>query len=96
MIDYWKSLSLVNKIKFAFSLFLGVIGVVFATLNWNSHEVHLLYAKKNIPLSLLIIFSLIAGYAIASVTNYRKFRAKDREIEKLTGELKKFKPKDEH
>lgn len=91
MLDYWKGLTGFNKIKFIFSLFLGVVGVVFATLNWNSQEVHLIFTKKTIPLTLVIIFSIIVGYAIAAILNYRKFRLKDKEIETLHKALEKFK-----
>ena len=91
MLDYWKALTGINKVKFIFSLFLGVVGVVFATLNWNAHEVQLIFTKKTIPLTLVIIFSIIVGYAMAVIFNYRKFRMKDKEIENLRKELNQLK-----
>jgi uncharacterized integral membrane protein len=91
MLDYWKGLTGINKIKFIFSLLIGIVGVVFATLNWNAQEVHLIFTKKTIPLTLVIIFSIIVGYAMAAILNYRKFRLKDKEIENLQKELDKFK-----
>ena len=36
---------------------------------------------------LLIIFSMVAGYAVSSLVNYRKFQEKERIIEKLRKEL---------
>lgn len=83
MVEYWNSLSALNKIKFVLSLILGIIGVVFATLNWKEQEVHLLVKKTQMPLSLLILFSMAAGYAISFVFSYRKFKSKDKEIEDL-------------
>lgn len=83
MVEYWNSLSALNKVKFVLSLFLGIIGVVFATLNWKEQEVHLIVKKTQMPLSLLILFSMAAGYAISFVFSYRKFKSKDKEIESL-------------
>lgn len=91
MVEYWHSLSTINKIKFVLSILLGIIGVVFATLNWTEQEVHLLVTKTKMPLTLLIIFSVIVGYALSFVFSYRKFRAKDREIEVLKKEIEELK-----
>lgn len=91
MVEYWKSLSPLNKFKFVLSLILGIIGVVFTTLNWNVQEVHLIFVKTNIPLSLLILFSIIIGYALSFIFNFRKFRAKDREIEVLKKNIEDLK-----
>src|SRR5574343_916818 len=49
MVEYWHSLSNVNKIKFVLSIILGILGVVFATLNWTEQEVHLLVTKMKMP-----------------------------------------------
>ena len=83
MVEYWHSLSNVNKIKFVLSIVLGILGVVFATLNWTEQEVHLLVTKMKMPLTLLIIFSVIVGYALSFVFSFRKFRVKVRESEVL-------------
>jgi uncharacterized integral membrane protein len=91
MAEYWHSLSTVNKIKFVLSILLGILGVVFATLNWTEQEVHLLVTKAKMPLTLLIIFSIVVGYALSFVFSYRKFRTKDREIEALKRELEEMK-----
>ena len=91
MIEYWKSLNELNKVKFIVSLILGIVGVIFATLNWTEQEVHLLFVKTKMPLSLLIIFSIIVGYALSFVFSFRKFRAKDKEIESLKEEIKNLK-----
>ena len=94
MTEYWNSLSLLNKVKFVFSIILGIIGVVFATLNWKEQDVHLLFIQTKIPLTLLIIFSMIVGYAFSFIFSYKKFRAKDKEIEALKTELEELKGKD--
>ena len=86
MVEYWHSLSNVNKVKFVLSVLLGIIGVVFATLNWKEQEVHLLVTKANMPLTVLIVFSVVVGYALSFVFSYRKFRSKDREIDVLKKE----------
>ncbi len=89
MYDYYKTLSTIAKIKFVVNIVLGIIGVVFATLNWTSQEIHMVFFKAHAPLSLLIIFSMIAGYAVSTLVNYRKFQEKEKQIEKLQKELDK-------
>lgn len=91
MVEYWHSLSTVNKIKFVLSILLGIVGVVFATLNWKEQEVHLLVTRAQMPLTLLIIFSIVVGYALSFVFSYKKFREKDREIEALKREIEQLK-----
>lgn len=91
MAEYWNGLSLLNKVKFVFSIILGIIGVVFATLNWKEQDVHLLFVQTKMPLTLLIIFSMIVGYAFSFVFSYKKFRAKDREIDELKKEIEELK-----
>jgi uncharacterized integral membrane protein len=91
MYDYWKTLSPIDKIKFTFNVLLGIVGVVFATLNWHSQEIHLVFFKAKLPLTLLIIFSMIVGYAISTLFNLKKFQVKDDKIENLESELKAVK-----
>ncbi len=91
MTEYWNSLSLLNKVKFVFSIILGIMGVVFATLNWKEQDVHLLFIQTKMPLTLLIIFSMVVGYAFSFIFSYKKFRAKDQEIEELKKELQELK-----
>ena len=91
MTEYWNSLSLLNKVKFVFSIILGIMGVVFATLNWKEQDVHLLFIQTNMPLTLLIIFSMVVGYAFSFLFSYKKFRAKDKEIEALKKENEELK-----
>lgn len=87
MQEYWKNLSLWDKVKFVFSIILGVLGVVFATLNWKEQEVHIIFKKTQLPLSLLIMFSIAVGYAWAFLFNFRKFRMKDKEIGTLMNNI---------
>lgn len=93
MEDFWKSLTPFNKFKFVLSVILGIIVVIFAVLNWHSEEIHLVFAKKQIPLTLLIIFSVAAGYAISFIFSYRKFKTKDRQIRDLEDQLRDLKNK---
>jgi uncharacterized integral membrane protein len=91
MTEYWNSLSLLNKVKFVLSIILGIMGVVFATLNWKVQDVHLLFVQTKMPLTLLIIFSMVVGYAFSFIFSYKKFRVKDQEIEELKKELQALK-----
>jgi len=94
MTEYWNTLSILNKTKFVLSVILGIMGVVFATLNWKEQDVHLLFAQTKMPLTLLIIFSMVVGYAFSFIFSYKKFRAKDKEILALKSELEELKEKD--
>ena len=91
MEDFWKSLTPWNKFKFALSIILGILVVIFAVLNWKSEEVHMIFFKRQMPLTLVIILSVIAGYAIAFIFGYRKLRSKERAIRKLEQEVRELK-----
>ncbi|MEY3237212.1 MAG: hypothetical protein RI883_1313 [Bacteroidota bacterium] len=91
MTEYWNSLSFINKAKFVLSIILGILGVVFATLNWKEQDVHLLFVQTKMPLTLLIIFSMVVGYAFSFIFSYKKFRAKDLEIDELKKEIEELK-----
>ena len=83
MEEYWKNLSFAGKAKFMISVIIGTLTVVFATLNWTDIEVHLIFWKPTIPLSLIILGSVVGGYAISYVFAYRKFKSKDVEIDEM-------------
>lgn len=85
------NLTLLNKVKFVFSMILGIIGVIFATLNWKEQEVNLIVTSFKIPLTLLIIFSVIVGFALSFVFNYSKIVRKDDEIDELKREIERLK-----
>jgi len=91
MNEYWMNLSLLNKVKFVLSIIIGIIGVVFATLNWKEQEVNLIVTSFKIPLTLLIIFSVIVGLAISFVFNYNKIVRKENEIDELKREIERLK-----
>jgi uncharacterized integral membrane protein len=83
MEEYWKNLSFAGKAKFIISVVIGTLTVVFATLNWTDIQVHLIFWKPTIPLSLIILGSVVGGYAISYVFAYRKFKSKDVEIDEM-------------
>jgi uncharacterized integral membrane protein len=87
MQDYWGKLTFLAKVRFVITLLIGIVGVIFATLNWKEEEVHLIFAVKKVPLSLLVILSIASGYAICSIFNGRKLKAKDDEIDELKKRL---------
>lgn len=72
MSEYWKGLTVKGKVKFIFSLIVGIIGVVFATLNWNEAEVNLIFIKTQLPLTMVIVFSIIIGFALSYVFRQSK------------------------
>lgn len=91
MKQFWISLPLKEKIKFVLSAFAGIIGVIFATLNWNSTGVHLLIVYRTAPLSMIIIISMLCGYAFGYIPRAARLRNKQRELEDLQKELVELK-----
>lgn len=83
MEEYWNNLSFAGKAKFILSVIVGTLTVVLATLNWTETQVHLIFWKPIVPLSLIIIGSVVGGYAISYVFAYRKFKTKDGEIDEM-------------
>jgi uncharacterized integral membrane protein len=77
MESYWENLSFTGKAKFVISVVIGSLTVVLATLNWTEIQVHLIFWKPTIPLSLIILGSVVGGYAISYVFAYRKFKSKE-------------------
>jgi uncharacterized integral membrane protein len=96
MSEYWKALTLWNKVKFTISIIIGILGVVFATLNWNDEEVHLLFFQTTMPLTLVIIISVIVGYAVAYVLNFQNSRKKEKELQNLEEQNQKLVDKLKH
>ncbi len=96
MSEYWKALSLWNKVKFTISIIIGILGVVFATLNWNDEEVHLVFFQTTMPLTLLILISVIVGYALAYLFNFQNSRKKEKELQNLEEQNQKLVAKLKH
>jgi uncharacterized integral membrane protein len=83
MTEYWKVLPFWNKVKFIISLLIGILGVIFATLNWNNQAVHLVFFKANLPITILVIIAIVIGYAYGHLFNFQKFRRKEKELDQL-------------
>jgi len=60
-------------------------------LNWTDIQVHLIFWKPTIPLSLIILGAVVGGYAISYVLAYRKFKSKDIEIDEMKAHTAKTK-----
>jgi uncharacterized integral membrane protein len=87
MKEIWKKLSLKEKIKLIGSILVGVLVVVFATLNWKDQDIHFIYKVYKVKLSIAIILSVIAGYLISFLFSYRKINALENENEKLKDKI---------
>ena len=87
MKQFWTSLPVKEKIKFVLSAMTGIAGVVFATLNWNETGVHLLFSYTYAPLSVIIILSMLIGYAFGYIPRATRLRSKERELEEMRKEL---------
>lgn len=81
MVEFWKTLNFWSKVKFVFCLIGLIVGVIFSTLNWNSLEVHLIFTKMKMPLTIVLLFSFIIGIAFANLMHFQRQRKKVKEQE---------------
>jgi len=91
MKDYWNNLTLSRKIRLIITVVLGLCAIIFAARNWRETEVILVFFKIRMPLTLVILLSAVAGFAVASLFDYRKFKMRDTEIVKLKKQLEERK-----
>jgi uncharacterized integral membrane protein len=87
MIEYWKDLSGGQKTKLVLKIVLGIFAFIFVLRNWQSVEVIPVFFKVQMPLTLVILFSIIVGFALASIFDYKKFKVKNEEIKSLKAKL---------
>ena len=85
--EYWESLSAMGKAKFVGKIVLVILAVLFAVLNWQSVELHLVFTRITMPLTVLIMSCFAIGLVISSIFDYRRFKKKDQEIKRLKKEL---------
>jgi uncharacterized integral membrane protein len=88
MKEYWTDLTSGQKTKLVLKIILGLFALIFAVRNWQSTEVVLIFFKVNMPLTVLILASLAIGFALASLFDYRKLKAKDKAISELKEQMK--------
>ena len=87
MKDIWKKLSVAEKTKLIISIIVGILVVIFATLNWKDQEINFIYKVYKVKLSIAIILSVIAGYFISYLFSHRKINALENENEKLKDKI---------
>lgn len=87
MKEYWQNLSTGRKIKLIVTIVVSLCAIIFAARNWRETEVILVFLKVKMPLTLVIVISAAIGFAIASLFDYRKFKARDAEIKRLNNKL---------
>jgi uncharacterized integral membrane protein len=87
MKDIWKKLTIIEKTKLILGIIAGIFVVIFATLNWKDQEIHFIFDKLKVKLSIAIILSVIAGYIISFLFSYRKINTLQNENEKLKDKI---------
>lgn len=87
MKEYWSNLTTGQKIKYIISLIIVIFVVIFAVQNWARTEVNFVFFSINVPKTLLILISLVGGYGLSTLFDYRKFKKKDKEIKSLKNQL---------
>lgn len=88
MSDFWEQKSPKQKVRFIMGLILTILIVVFAIANWNKADINFIFFKLRLPITLLILFSMIFGYLISSFTegSYKKKKIKEEESNKEIGD----------
>ena len=87
MKEYWNNLSFTQKANHIFWAVIGLLILIFALLNWQIIELHLIFGSIEIPVTILILLSMLGGYGYAKIFGYIKSRKKDKEISYLKGEM---------
>lgn len=87
MKEYWQNLTAAKKTRLVLTIVLSLCAIIFAARNWRETEVILVFLKVRMPLTLVIVLSAVIGFAIASLFDYRKFKARDLEIKRLNNKL---------
>lgn len=87
MKEFWSELTTAQKTKYIISGIAAILGLIFAIMNWNSVNVHLVFTSISIPITVLIVLSMAAGYGLATLFDYKKFRGKDKEIKSLKSQI---------
>lgn len=85
--EHWRNLGFGQKVKYIFYGTIGLVVLIFALLNWQKINLHLVFGELEIPVTILIFVSMFAGYAYAKLFSFQKSRKKDKEISYLKGEL---------
>lgn len=85
--EYWESLSGAGKVKFILKIVLVILLILFAIFNWQTVELHLVFTKVNVPLTVLVVLCVGVGLVISSIFDYRRFQKKDKEIKSLKKKL---------
>lgn len=76
-----------QKVKLIFFALLGLLILIFASLNWYVYELNLVFGKVKVPVTILILISMFGGYGYARVYAWLNSRNSDKEISYLKGEL---------
>lgn len=92
--EYWEKLSSVEKLKFVLKIIFGLIAILFAVFNWQTLELHLVFGKVYLPLTILIFICFIVGFFLSSLFDFRRFNKKNIEIERLERQIEKLKAKE--
>lgn len=80
MKEYWQELSGWQKTVLVLKVIFIVLGILFVVQNWQKIEVSLVFAKIEVPVTVLMLISGILGYMLSSFFSFKKLRAKDKEI----------------
>lgn len=79
MSDFWERKSPMQKTKFILGICLLVLIVVFAIANWVTIPFSLIFITINIPLTVLILGTMLFGYLVASFIEGSYKRKRDKE-----------------
>ncbi len=80
-----------NQAKLIFGIIILIVITVFAIQNTNSVELDLIFTHFDIPLVLIILFSVLLGVIVGMIGAATNTSAKSREIKRLNRQVEKEK-----
>jgi uncharacterized integral membrane protein len=89
--EYWEFLNTKQRLRLIFTILGAVLLLVFAFQNWVAAPVSLIFVRFDLPITVLIITSLVIGFMGAKIFNYRKLSNLAKEVGELKGQLNSYK-----
>lgn len=95
MFEYFKSLTLMRKIRLFVMIFLLLILLMFIIQNWLDISITFFKYSFTMPISVLMLITFSLGWGISSLIKFLTQFQLESENEKLKEEINKLKQKED-
>lgn len=83
MKEYWNGLSSAEKTKYIIYTIISIVVLIFVIRNWQPTTFHIFFTKIQLPTTVLIFFSMLAGFGFAKFMSIRKTSELKKQINQL-------------